>query len=316
MRTILTIASGAVSFLAPACGPGPPAVVIPPEADGILRVAPARELAGVLGDPALGGRMVGTPGNLRAGRYLAEQFAAAALEPGGDAGTWFQSAPVARIRLPGPACRLRVVGGEELRLHRDFSPVALGRSGRFAGELAFAGYGRREDYKALDARGAVVLVFQGTAGRTGPKNLWWRRGAAVRGRPLASKLQAAADAGACAALLVSPPDVGPAGDLLYSVLGDAGGPLPAMRISRAAADCLLAAARGGASVARLAETVGEAGKGASFRAGLRLAGQVELAEGRGRNVIGLLRATRPGGGAVVIGAHYDHLSVCAARQIR
>ena len=299
----------------PACAPPPPAIRIPLRADRVLDVRGVEALTTFLADPALAGRMVGTPGNRLAGQYIAEQLAVAGLRGGAEQGGWFQPIPVPRIRLPGPGCFLRVPVGPPPRMDGDFSPAAAGRPGGFAGRAVFVGYGlrnvvtRRDDYAGVDARGAVVMILQGTAAGTGPKSFWSAKGAKLRRGLLEAKLERAAKQGAVGVLIVSPPAAAGGREVLYSVVGEADGPIPAMRITRALADRVLATAGKGNTIAALAARIAKTKKSAALATNVHVAGRVEFAEGRGRNVIGLLPATTAGQSpAIVIGAHYDHLS--------
>lgn len=297
------------------CPKPPPAMAIPPRADRVLDVRAVEELTTFLADPALAGRMVGTPGNRLAGQYIAEQLAVAGLQGAAERGGWFQPIPVPRIRLPGAGCFLRVPVGPPPRVDGDFSPVAAGRPGGFAGRVVFAGYGLRnlipgrDDYAGVDPRGAVVMILQGTPAGTGRKSFWSAKGPKLRRGLLEAKLKRAAKQGAVGVLIVSPPETAGGREALYSVLGEADGPLPAMRITRALADRILTTTGKGNTVAALAAKIAKTKKPAALATNVHVTGQVELAEGEGRNVIGLLPATTAGQAeVVVIGAHYDHLS--------
>ena len=53
-----------------------------------------------LSDDALGGRRAGSDGERCAGDYIAAEFARLALAPAGEAGTFFQSLPLASVLNP------------------------------------------------------------------------------------------------------------------------------------------------------------------------------------------------------------------------
>ena len=57
------------------------------------------EIAEHLSSDAMEGRDTGSPGHVRAGQWVAEQFKAAGLKPAGDNGTWFQSFPIHESRV-------------------------------------------------------------------------------------------------------------------------------------------------------------------------------------------------------------------------
>jgi len=262
--------------------------------------------------------MVGTPGGVRAADYIAEQFAAARLHPGAD-GAWRQYFAVPGLRVPSPASSLEC-GRKAFGPGRDFSPMAIGGQGRFRGALVFAGYGitarcrRYDDYAGLDVRGAVVLIMRGEPHDGQRRSLWTGRRRWSPHAALPAKLERAAEAGAAAALVVSPPLLAGKHDLLYCVWGGAEGPLPSMRVSAAAADALLAVGGGERALADLARAINAGGRPASRRLDVVVRGRADMVPGRGCNIIGTLPATEGDGRRkVVVGAHYDHLSIWGKR---
>ena len=312
-------AAAMLAGLLAGCGAGslPPA---PPAA--LEQITPEAFAAhvGVLADPNLGGRMTGTPEHDRAGEYIVRQFDAAGLKPAGDDGGWYQPFPAANLRVPAKGCFLSYrradgpSGPARAMLHAEFSAMASGTSGAFRGPLVFAGYGVHnrirgyDDYASVSAAGAVAMVLQGEPHDRAGRSRWgvgtpWTRLASVD-----YKLHKAAEEGALAVLVVTPPDISPEHDPLCDVLGDGTGPLPAMRISRALADRLLAAGGKGRTLAELVRRIHETNQPMSLPVGVEVAGEVDLAPGAGRNVIGSLPPEQGSGGpVVVIGAHYDHI---------
>jgi hypothetical protein len=67
------------------------------------------------------GREAGTPGNVKATDFLAQEARRIGLEPAGDGGTYFQEVPLVNQTLAASA-RLDV-GGDPLVLHTDFLPL-------------------------------------------------------------------------------------------------------------------------------------------------------------------------------------------------
>ncbi|MCE5276987.1 MAG: M20/M25/M40 family metallo-hydrolase [Planctomycetaceae bacterium] len=260
-----------------------------------------------LADPARGGRMVGTPGNVQARQYIVQQFQSVGLVAGARGGQWVQPFEIEFMRAPGEACMLKVPSLPALQVFKDFAPVAAGCSGSFEGEIVFVGYGQHaSDFTAVDAKGKVVLLLQGTAAGVSKNSLWWSKNAALRDMLTRDKLKHAAKAGARAVLLVTPPQapVTDGEDALDSLLGRGDGPLPAMRISRALArDILKQSPR-----RQTLEDLAAGKKPLTAGLGARVSGNCDLAPAMGQNVIGVLPA--PGGPdapALVVGAHYDHL---------
>jgi Iap family predicted aminopeptidase len=256
----------ALLLTAAAAPPGPPAA-----AD-----LQAHVLA--LTAPEMEGRGSGTPGGDRAARYIAAELARLGLQPGGDAGTFFQEFVLGETPRAGAGSRLAPAGpvAQALAVGQAWTPHGGSAVGRVSGELVFVGH---DDYAGVDARGRIALALAGAPG------------AAARASRL-EKLIAARRAGAQALLIVE--------DALPAVAATAA-PVALLSgsITRAGADALLVGA--GTTLDGLA-------RGAT---GTRVDLEVELGREqlRAANVIGVLAGADPalGGDAVVIGAHYDHL---------
>lgn len=120
----------------------------------------------VLAHDSLKGRDTGSPGHESAVRYVAQQFAAAGLKPGGTSG-WLQPVDFVEVKLDAERVTLAVrdAGG-------DWAPLAVGRDLRLAprpstgdveAPLVFAGYGLSlpqagvDDLAGLDLRGKIVV---------------------------------------------------------------------------------------------------------------------------------------------------------------
>ena len=114
------------------------------------------------------GRGPGTRGEQRATTWIAEQFQAAGLEPGGPTGSWFQPVPMIGIRSAVEA-RIQVGGRTELlTVPQDLVAWASAPQSRVAvthSELVFVGYGvvapeyGWDDFKGVDVRGKTVVML-------------------------------------------------------------------------------------------------------------------------------------------------------------
>lgn len=294
--------------------PAPLSVYTPLDADSMKRPA------WILSNPRLGGRMTGTPGNDSAAKYIAKEFYKAGLLGGDAHEDYYQEFVVGDLRQPGPLSSL-TIGGETLVLGRDFYPMAAGAEGSFEGPITFAGYGLRyglkmyDDYKNLSVAGSVVMIFHAEPHDAQGRSLW-RRGGWTAMAKLDYKLRKAADLGAVGALVVTPPTLGEV-DPLYNVLPpQRRGKIPAIRISRSVANRILASAEKKMSVASAAQTINDTEQPVTTPTPLKAQAVVDLAPGYGQNVVGILPAdperfgktdiARP---VIVVGAHYDHLSV-------
>ena len=137
-----------------------------------------------LADDLLEGRETGTRGYDIAARYVASQFEAFGLEPGGVDGSWFQPVTMQRTaRGAGGSLTLSGPAGEKQFAHGD--NVLLGISTREASldvsaPLVFVGFGLEDkrlgldDYRGLNVKGAIVVTLRGF-----PKGLPSEEGAHV-----------------------------------------------------------------------------------------------------------------------------------------
>ena len=289
---------------------------IPPKGPAGEVTTPERFLSHVahLAHDHMEGRGPGTDGVDLAAGYIAGQFAAAGVAPGGPDGSYFQSFKIRRKGLVMPETKLEFAGtGVEPKLHEDFRPLGISSSGDFEGAVVFAGYGivnpdrGHDDYANVDVRDKVVLAL-----RREPRA--WRDG----GRPSAqasfsSKAARAAERGARALLIVNQKPEGDAEDVLagFEIENDSAA-IPVVHVKRSLADALLTAG-GLRTLDELEADIAENNAVvASPLQGVMVTGTVSLSfdEVAGRNVIGMLR----GNGMdpddfVVLGAHYDHLGI-------
>lgn len=144
----------------------------------------------VLASDAFEGRAPDTPGEEKTIAYISEQFAAAGLEPAGDAGGWTQAVTLERTEIAGPVAASFTTGGEAWALENsvDIALETLHPDGNVALRevpLVFAGYGITapelgwDDYAGLDVRGKVVVVlvndpdFETAPGRFGGRAMTW-----------------------------------------------------------------------------------------------------------------------------------------------
>ena len=102
--------------------------------------------------PEMEGRGSGTPGGDRAARYIAAELARLGLQPGGDAGTFFQEFVVGETPRAGAGSRLAPAGpaAQPLAVGQAWTPHGGSAAGRVSGELVFVGH---DDYAGVDVRG-------------------------------------------------------------------------------------------------------------------------------------------------------------------
>ncbi|MFL6196730.1 MAG: M20/M25/M40 family metallo-hydrolase [Thermoanaerobaculia bacterium] len=248
-----------------------------------------------LADDAREGRGVGTKGLEEASRWIAERFRSLGLEPAGRDG-WFQGfdVPVGVDVRPGTAASL---DGKALTAD-DFRPAAFSASGQAEGEVVAAGYGITapdlglDDYKGIAAEGKIVVVR-----RFVPEGGAFADPAAERRYgDLRYKAWNAREHGAKGVIIVDLPAVAAGSSPA------AESPLPALSIN---------AIDAGGDVGLPAVVVKRAAGSALFEGTHRASLAVDL-ERRNQPAVNVAGVVRAGAadrlpGAVLVGAHYDHL---------
>ena len=260
---------------------------------GVLSAGAAdRYLADIewLADDARGGRGLGTEGLAEAATWLEQQFADIGLEPAGDNGGYRQSFDAVVAVENGPATSL-AIDGKELR-EEDFMIPGYSANDSVSAAVVFAGWGIAsdehsvDDYDGLDVAGKLVLVrrFTPQDGVFEDEDVQRRLGG------IRYKAFTAREHGAIGLLVADLPIAGdeseepPFPTVRVDNQGDAGMPVAVIKRD-------------------LAKQLVEGGKAVSITT--ELIEQTEAVD----NIIGRLTATERLAGAVVIGAHYDHLGL-------
>lgn len=279
---------------------------------GDFITTPERYLSHIalLAHDELEGRGTGSKGIDLAAGYIAGQYAAAGLKPGGPNGTYFQEFSVGGRTELTPANDLSFDGADALATVRtDYIPFGFSSQASFEGSVVFVGYGivnpdrNHDDYAGVDVEGKVALML-----RRDPSA--WNGGSTNHAR-FDTKVKLAAEKGAVAILIVNkdPGEDGIDGLMRFRSRGADYG-LPACHIKRALADTLLAAG-GLGTITELQTTLDKNGSGVSAAlTGVTARGTVayESNDILARNVIGVLPGNGPQADEyVVIGGHYDHL---------
>lgn len=246
-----------------------------------------------LADDAREGRAPGSAGIAAAADFIERRFRDLGLAPAGENGGYRQAFDVVTAISSGPGTALEVDG---VAIEADaFVPLAFSSPGPVEAEVVFAGWGitapdkGHDDYVEVDAQGKIVLVR-----RFVPKGEAFSQPEDERRfSDLRYKAFNAREHGAVGLLVVDwPPadaegkveDEAPLPKLSVDQQGDAG--IPAAAVARGLGEQLAA---GGARA--------------------RLAVELERTTARTENVLARLEpgATLRHAGAVVLGAHYDHL---------
>ena len=270
-----------------------------------VRVERAAADVRFLADDAREGRGVGTKGLDEAGAYIEKRFGDLGLEPAGDKGTFRQEFKVVTALERGADTEV-ILDGTKLDATASV-PFGFSANGSVDAPMVLAGYGivakefKIDDYKGLDVKGKIVVVRRfvpETKELAVPEHQ--RKYGDLR-----YKAYTAREHGAKGIIVVDAPekpkdanaDWAPPKEAKLPMLmpegstGDAG--IVAMAVTRDA----------------FAPTLTKLEKKQSAKAKLRAAFTAK--ESTAFNVVGRLksRAPKPYAGALVVGAHYDHLGL-------
>lgn len=124
-----------------------------------------------LADDARAGRMTGQPGYDDAARYVAEQFKALGLEPGGNDG-WYQQVPFISYRYDTETTEVFAHrDGKDTRyvFRDDYGATgdALRPENKVRAEVVYVGFGVHapdldySDYDGIDVEGKIIALFSG-----------------------------------------------------------------------------------------------------------------------------------------------------------
>ena len=183
-----------------------------------------KESVTYLASDELEGRGVGTQGLDKAADFLAAEFAKLGLKTDSFDGTPFQKFKVTTGAEMGPSEVNQLVlqgppekdGAEpkklELALSKNFTPLAMGGSGKVSAPLVFVGYGITakdlkkdfvyDDYDGVDAKGKIVVVIRKEPQQQ-DKDSIFSGAAPSKYAPFQQKVANATEHGAAAVILVN-----------------------------------------------------------------------------------------------------------------
>jgi hypothetical protein len=252
-----------------------------------------------LADPAREGRGAGTEGLARAGAWIEERMKALGLDPAGSEG-FRQPFSVTTSVASGPATRLMLEGKTVPAIPLGFSKSG----GEVSGEMVLAGYGIRavdlgvDDYRGVDVHGRIALVRRFVPDLPAMKSADAER----RYGDLRYKAWAAREHGAKALVVVDWPEKPARAPKGWHPPEEARLPHPRPEDGADAGLPVLVTTRDAIGPALMAKLQRKAAVKAS------LAVELVRRQQQTWNVVGRIAAGAPRlPGAVVLGAHYDHL---------
>jgi Zn-dependent M28 family amino/carboxypeptidase len=281
-----------------------------------------------LASDELQGRGIGTRGEELAVNFIAREFEKGGLKPAGERGSYFQSVPLVMVTT-GPEATLAIVQGDEttpLVLGEEFAGQSKTQETEdFDAEALFLGHGITapefgwDDYKDVDVKGKVVVVFTNEPPSDDPK-FFAGKALTYYGR-WTYKYEEATRRGARAVLIIHTNETA---GYPYSVVRKLTGAQlqrtpgsPALAfagwLSRRGGDKLLA--RAGLTVDAALQKADQRGFKA-FPLGVRIKGHIPTTTQKivTRNVLGVVEGSDPvlKSEAIVFSAHWDHLGMAKA----
>jgi Zn-dependent M28 family amino/carboxypeptidase len=279
-----------------------------------------------LASDRLEGRGPGTRGEFLATEYLADEFKKVGLKPIGERGTYFQPVPLMRV-VTSPKSTLQAVKREttlNIPCEEGFSGMCQTQKEleEFDAEAVFVGHGITapefdwDDYRGVDVKGKIVVLFTNEPPSTDPK-FFGGTALTYYGR-WTFKFEEAARRGAKACFIIH---TNATAGYPYSVVR----PLDGAQLKRKPGEPALAFAGWLSSAAgeKLLNLAGRTVEGAlkeadtrgfkAYSLGFNLKGNIATRVERivSNNVVGMAEGSDPAlaSEAVVFTAHWDHLGV-------
>jgi Zn-dependent M28 family amino/carboxypeptidase len=297
----------------------------------VQNISAERIRAGVkfLSSDLLEGRGVGTRGGQLAADFIATEFEMAGAKPAGDNGTYFQKVPLMGVATQ-PDAQLAAMGGGRtvaLKWLDEFvgTDERQETAEQFDAEAVFVGHGivapefQWDDYKGVDVRGKMVVLFTNEPDSTDPK-FFGGRALTYYGR-WTYKYEEALRHGALGVIIIhTTPTAGYGWDVVRNSWGR-----EQSYVRLAAGQPALAFAgwvteeAGGRIFGLSGHTVKEllaASNSRDFRPiplGIRIQGRLnsKIREQNTRNVVAEIRGSDPklASQVVIFSAHWDHLGI-------
>ena len=287
-----------------------------------------------LASDAMRGREAGSAEFDIAAQYVAAQFYAAGLRPGGDDGGYLQKVPLIGVKLADKGNFIWTPPGgkpQTLVFGEDFVPSANAAKAETSvnASIVFVGYGivapdyKRDDYRGVDVKGKIVAFVGGAPTKYDGEERAFFSSAATKAR-------IAADHGAIGAVQIESPR-GARGNIPVAALarswdrervtwsngktsgGAEGVPVLGTLSTGAAAKMFAGARIGWDQIRRAADSDDAAFKPVALNGTLSVAIKTETRPMPSSNVIGVLLGSDPKlqDEVVILSAHLDHIGVGA-----
>jgi Zn-dependent M28 family amino/carboxypeptidase len=282
-----------------------------------------------LSSDLLEGRGVGVRGGDLATEYIATQFALAGAKPAGDNGTYFQKVPLVGVQTEAGANLSAAGSGKDVtfRWLEDFVGVDRRQKPNedFDAEAIFVGHGivapefHWDDFKGVDVRGKILVLFTNEPTSTEPK-FFGGRALTYYGR-WSYKYEEALRHGALGVLIIhTTPTAGYGWDVVRNSWGREN---PYVKLAPGESELALAGwltkDAGSKLLALAGKTVDELLQASESREfhpiplGVRIRGSIHsrIRELNTKNVAAIVPGSDPKASeeAVIFSAHWDHLGI-------
>lgn len=181
---------------------------------GLLSITPEEMKAHVyyLASDAMKGRNTPSPELDTCAAYIADQFTSYGLKPVGQKKSNFQTFNLLKARLSEPNTLALTVNQRDTiyQIKDDFVPLHLTANRKVSAPIVFAGYGitapeyNYDDYRSLDAKGKIVLIFSNEPQERDSASVFDGKKSTDHSK-LLIKAENALDHGAVGLLLISTP---------------------------------------------------------------------------------------------------------------
>ena len=268
------------------------------------------EIAKELASDEMKGRKTAFEGGSLVENWMLGKMSEFGLHPADAAGTYLEPFTFGACNTESPIAL--AVGGTSLVYGQDFFDLTYTGSGNVEAEAVFVGYGIErpdvawDDYAGLDVKGKIVVAIRGVPAA--------RASEFQEERYIGYKSSKAAEKGAVGFLLVqeAKASTGTIQERFHR------GTLPALWLSGAVADRLLASKKTTLAELKAARDGGSWGQG--FATGMRVAMEVHarfVPNAKGHNALGAIPGRDPDlvEEVILVGAHMDHLGVGPDGQV-
>ena len=265
-----------------------------------------------LSSPELNGRLPGSPGYMKAAEFMASEFIKIGLLPAGDS-SYFQFTNVEYTEISDQFYFMLLHAGKPITTYKhgdDYIFRTNTGSGHVKAEVVFCGYGISEpasgydDYKEIDVKNKIVLVFK--------QNPGWEKNNQKWDEMLTRyKAQTASKHGALAILYVSIPGNWDGGAPIGSIMDGDGyynQNIPQLHISYKVADDLLKETK--RNLKSIKSKIDSMQSPDSFSTEISVEISVESKYSKNKksaNIVGFLEGKSKEDGYLIIGAHLDHV---------